>query len=85
MELVLKDTAIEDIVYFKKTGNKNIQKKISLLISDTLKNPYSGLGKPEMLKHEFTGFWSRRITIEHRMVYVVVENELHVISLRGHY
>lgn len=55
------------------------------LIVDILKTPYSGLGKPEQLRYELTGFWSRRISGEHRLVYRVVEDEVQIISCRFHY
>ena len=85
MELVFKDPALEDREYFKASGNKVIQTRIKELIEDTLEHPYFGKGKPEPLKYQLAGCWSRRITEEHRMVYQVVNNQLHIISLRGHY
>jgi len=57
----------EDYLYWQQT-DKQILKRINLLIKDIERNPFSGLGKPEPLKHQFSGFWSRRITDEHRLV-----------------
>ncbi len=85
MEVRYSDDAIEDIAYWKRSGNKAVQKKITQLVLETLEHPFTGLGKPEQLKYEYAGYWSRRITIEHRMVYEVVGDELHIMSLRGHY
>ena len=85
MEINFKDTALEDIAYFKKSGNKQIQKKITELIADIMLHPETGLGKPEQLKHEFAGYWSRRLDDTHRIVYRVSNNTLYILSLRGHY
>jgi len=85
MEINFKDTALEDIEYFKKSGNIQIQKKITELIADIMLHPETGLGKPEQLKHELTGCWSRRLDTKHRIVYRVSKNTLYVLSLRGHY
>jgi toxin YoeB len=60
-------------------------KRINLLIQDVLRNPYEGLGKPEALKYDLKGFWSRRITEEHRIVYAVDENTITVIHCMSHY
>jgi len=68
--------AVED----KKTYSKVVD-----LIKDTLRTPFSGLGKPEPLKHELKGLWSRRITDEHRLVYKVTEEEIVIYSCRFHY
>ena len=65
--------------------NKTILKKINQLIGDCQGDPFKGLGKPEPLKHYYTGTWSRRITDEHRLVYLVKEDCIVVISCRYHY
>jgi len=67
--------------------DKNIYKKILSLIKDIQRNPYNGIGKPEPLKHNLTGFWSRHITEEHRLVYQVSEDEsmVIIISCKRHY
>ena len=67
------------------TGNKAMLKKIAQLTQSILDNPTEGIGKPEALKYELTGKWSRRITNEHRFVYQVENDLLKVFSLRGHY
>ena len=67
--------------------DKNIYKKILTLIKDIQRNPYNGIGKPEPLKHNLSGYWSRRINDEHRLVYKVSEDEsmMVVISCKKHY
>lgn len=65
--------------------NKKILKRVNLLIKDIERSPYEGLGKPEALKHSLSGWWSRRITDKHRIVYRVQDDELHIGSLRYHY
>ena len=85
MDIILKDKALEDITLFKKIGNKQIQKKISELIADILLHPEKGLGKPEQLKYKYSGLWSRRINNEHRIIYEIVNDELHILSLKEHY
>ncbi|MGB3405190.1 MAG: Txe/YoeB family addiction module toxin [Microcoleaceae cyanobacterium] len=65
--------------------DKKIYRKIITLINDILRQPFTGLGKPEPLKHELKGYWSRRITDEHRLVYKVSENAIIILSCRFHY
>jgi toxin YoeB len=65
--------------------DKATLRRINTLITDTLREPYEGIGKPEPLKHEFTGWWSRRIDQEHRMVYRLREDTLEIAALRYHY
>jgi toxin YoeB len=77
--------AKEHLDFWTKIGNKTILKKILQLTKDIIKNPYSGIGKPEQLKHGLTGYWSRRINQDHRFVYVVENETLYVYSLKGHY
>jgi toxin YoeB len=67
------------------TQDKKIHRKIIALINDILRQPFTGLGKPEPLKHELSGYWSRRITDEHRLVYQVTEAEIIILSCRFHY
>lgn len=87
MEIIYSLKALEDISYWKKSGNKAVQEKISALIEDILKHPYTGIGKPEALKYKLTGSWSRRITHADRLVYSVnIENNtIEIETLRGHY
>lgn len=65
--------------------NKKIVKRINQLVNDMKRNPYEGIGKPEPLKGNLSGFWSRRINEEHRIVYAVAENAVVIISCKGHY
>ena len=66
--------------------NKSIYKKIYELLIDIKRNPYEGKGKPEPLRHNLAGFWSRRIDREHRLVYrITSENNIEIISCKGHY
>lgn len=65
--------------------DKKIFKRILELIKDTQRNPFSGIGKPEALKYELQGYWSRRITDEHRLVYKVENNLIIIISCKYHY
>ena len=76
--------AFDDILYFSKNDLK-IVKKIFELIEDIQKTPFEGIGKPEPLKHDLKGRWSRRISDEHRLVYEVKETTILIISCRYHY
>jgi len=85
MEVVYKDKAIDDIKFWKNSGQKIIQNKISRLIEDILQHPETGIGKPEPLKYELSGLWSREIDKGNRLIYEVIGLQLHIISMRGHY
>lgn len=89
MKVVLSKKAQNDFEYWTKSGNKIILKKIGYLIEAIQIDPYTGIGKPEALKHELAGAWSRRIDKEHRLIYQILEDGtidiLSIISLRGHY
>ncbi|MEH2386094.1 MAG: Txe/YoeB family addiction module toxin [Nostoc sp.] len=65
--------------------DKKIHRKIITIINDIVRQPFTGLGKPEPLKRELSGYWSRRITDEHRLVYEVTETEIIILSCRFHY
>ncbi len=65
--------------------NKQIFNKLKKLIKETAKNPYEGTGKPEALKHNYKGYWSRRITDEHRLVYKVEDHFIKIIACKFHY
>jgi len=84
MELKFKPTAENDLAYWFKT-NKAIISKIEKLLKSVLDDPLSGIGKPEALKGNLSGYWSRRITNEHRMIYKVEDDTVTIHSLRGHY
>ena len=74
----------EEYVYWQQT-DKKIVKKINELIKDCSRSPFEGLGKPEPLKHRYAGYWSRRITDEHRFVYRVEGSLLTIVQVRFHY
>ncbi len=84
MKLIFPDHAWDDYAYWQKT-DKKIIRRINTLIKETNRTPFEGIGKPEPLKHALSGYWSRRITDEHRFVYKVYENALHIAQLRYHY
>ncbi len=87
MEIRFTKEASEDLSYWKKIGNKQILSKIERLLSDIAEHPYSGIGKPEPLRFELAGYWSRRINLEHRIVYRVENDQIIVVilSMRFHY
>jgi len=84
MRLVFDDNAFEDLVW---RMNKDIRKakKIISLIHESKRNPFEGRGKPEPLRHELSGCWSRRIDKQHRLAYEVLEEEIRVLACRFHY
>lgn len=84
MKLVFSDEAWEDYVYWQKQDRKMVE-RINKLIQEVKRDPFSGVGKPEPLKHALAGFWSRRITDEHRMVYRVEGDSLPIAQLRYRY
>ena len=83
--LQFSDQAKEDIRHHKKTGNKAVINKITLLLEELSLHPFVGTGKPEPLKYALTGFWSRRINREHRLVYEVSDDIVLILSAKGHY
>jgi len=85
MEVEFTLDAQKQLEDWRKSGNKQIQKKISELINSIIETPFTGIGKPEALKHHWTGFWSRRINEEHRLVYQVLENKIIIVQLKYHY
>ncbi len=87
MEIVLLEQARKDRDYWKKSGNTKIQNRISALLRDIQQHPFTGIGKPEPLKHNLKGLWSRRINEEHRLVYQVADGLIYVyvLSMRFHY
>ncbi len=84
MKIVFSDEAWNDYQYWI-ANDRRILKRINLLIKEIRCDPFSGLGKPESLKHNLSGYWSRRITEEHRIVYRVSGDELMIAQLRYHY
>ena len=84
MKLVFAEKAWEDYLFWQKT-DKKILKRINALIKDISREPFEGIGKPEQLKHALSGYWSRRINDEHRIVYKVQDDSLLIAQLRYHY
>lgn len=84
MRLVWTPSAWNDYAWWQEHDRK-IVKRINLLIKDVMREPFDGIGKPEPLKANLSGYWSRRITDEHRLVYSATENEVVVVACRYHY
>jgi len=84
MKYVFVNESWEDYLFWQQT-NKKIVLKINLLLKDISRNPFSGIGKPEPLKHKYKGFWSRRIDGEHRLIYQIKDDEIHIAKCRFHY
>ena len=84
MKLIFADEAWEDYLNWQKQDKRMVD-RINKLIRETKREPFSGIGKPEALKYALSGFWSRRITDEHRMVYRVEGDDLLIAQLRFHY
>jgi toxin YoeB len=82
--ICFRQRAWEDCLLWQQT-DKAILKRINSLIKDIERNPFEGLGKPEPLKHQFSGFWSRRINDEHRLVYTFLDGDLVIVQCRYHY
>lgn len=78
------ELAWDDYLYWQKT-DKAILKRINTLIKEIKRDPYSGVGSPEPLKHNLSGYFSRRINREHRLVYKVLDNDVVIIQCRLHY
>ena len=84
MKLIFVDESWEDYLYWQK-NDKKLVKKINELIKDISRTPFSGIGKPEALKHKYKGFWSRRIDQEHRLIYQIKDDEIRIVKCRHHY
>ena len=82
--IVFSPSPLEELSRFK-SGNQKLVFKILELINDIQKNPFDDLGKPEPLKENYKGFWSRRINDEHRLVYSVTDDTIEIFSCHGHY
>ena len=79
------DDAWNDYVYWYEQGKKSNIKKINKLIKEIDRTPFTGIGKPEPLKHDLSGKWSRRITDEHRLIYKVENETIYIYSAKDHY
>ncbi|MCY3689368.1 MAG: Txe/YoeB family addiction module toxin [Gammaproteobacteria bacterium] len=84
MRLTFSGKSWDEYLYWQKT-DKAILKRINSLIKDTQREPFVGIGKPETLKHGLSGYWSRRINDEHRLVYKVADDRILIAQLRYHY
>ena len=84
MKIIFLDQAWEDYLYWQNT-DKGMLKKVNSLIKEIERLPFEGVGKPEPLKHNLTGLWSRRITLEHRLVYKIDEGAIVIFQCRYHY
>ena len=84
MKLIFAEKAWEDYLYWQKT-DKKIVNRIHALIKDIQREAFKGIGKPEPLKHALSGYWSRRINDEHRIVYKIVDSAILIAQLRYHY
>ncbi len=85
MEIIFSTNALEDLAYWKQIRNEKVLIRIRLLLEDIQNGPYQGIGKPEPLKHNFSGMWSRRINREHRLIYSFDAGCITVHALREHY
>ena len=84
MKLIFAEAAWQDYCYWQ-TQDKQMLKRINQLIQEIQREPFTGIGKPEPLKHALSGYWSRRINDEHRIVYKVENDALLIAQLRHHY
>lgn len=84
MRLIFSENAWQDYLYWQKTDKKRL-KRINTLLQDIQRNKYEGIGKPEPLKYNLSGYWSRRINNEHRIVYKIENNSILIAQLRYHY
>lgn len=84
MNVAFTPQAWEDYLYWQKVDRETVS-RIHSLIKEIMRNPFSGIGKPEPLRHALQGFWSRRITSEHRIVYKKLSDQIVIVQLRYHY
>ena len=84
MRLLWEDRAWDEYLYWQ-TQDKKMLKRINALIADIKRSPFEGIGKPEQLKHNLSGYWSRRIDETNRIVYFEKSGIVYVVSCRGHY
>ena len=85
MEVIFSPHALDDLNYWKQKHDNKTLLRVRLLIEHIQKDPFKGIGKPEPLKYNFAGMWSRRITQEHRIIYEVSDNVITIHALREHY
>lgn len=84
MNLIFSDRAWDDYRYWQETDRRMLR-RVNELLKDIKRSPFDGIGKPEPLRHQLAGFWSRRIDSEHRLVYAMTQNGIEIASCRYHY
>ena len=84
MKLIFSEQAWDDYLYWQKTDKKLLE-RINALVKDISRSPFAGIGKPEPLKNALSGYWSRRINDEHRIVYKIADGSMLIAQLRYHY
>lgn len=84
MKISFVDESWEDYLHWQSVDKKML-KRINLLIKDITRTPFDGIGKPEPLKHQYAGLWSRRVNSEHRLIYKVLDDEIWIVKCRYHY
>jgi toxin YoeB len=84
MRLIFSSKSWNDYLFWSETDKKTF-KKLNALIKECMRTPFQGSGKPEPLKHELAGCWSRRIDLEHRLIYRIGEDSIEIIACRFHY
>ena len=84
MKFVFTELSWEDYLYWQKIDKSKI-KRINELLKDISRSPYEGIGRPEALRYNYAGFWSRRIDEEHRLIYRVTDDEVQIVKCRFHY
>ena len=81
MKKIFSDRAWDDYLYWQK-NDRRMPKKVNELLKDIDRNQYEGIGKPEALRHSLSGFWARRVNEEHRLVYRIQDDEIHIAQIR---
>jgi len=84
VKIIFSEHAWADYLYWQRS-DKKILRRINILIKEIMRAPFQGMGKPEPLKHALSGYWSRRINDEHRIVYKITEEAIQIAQLRYHY
>lgn len=85
MEIIFSPNALTDLEYWKQKRNEKILKRIKQLVQAIQEDPFRGIGKPEPLKHNLSGKWSRRINDEHRIIYKIESGTIIIVALKEHY
>ena len=85
MEVIFSPNALEDLDYWKQKRNDKIIRRIKELIEAIQTDPFRGIGKPEPLKYNYSGMWSRRINLDHRIIYKIEDGNIVILALKEHY